>query len=138
MVLEDFLWRLQVQDAPNHADHGTGHAGPHQLLGPWQFSSSKMIASLWRVLPAVRIFSPTRLLVFTRKMKMIQHPGLFATRLLSVAALALGASLTPADAQNSGKPFAARDPRTCASRKDGLSAAQAKQYVICDYEKVVQ
>ena len=59
-------------------------------------------------------------------------------RLLSIAALAL-AGLTLADAQqNSGKPFGARDPRTCSSRKDGLSAAQARQYVICDYEKVVQ
>jgi hypothetical protein len=68
-----------------------------------------------------------------------QHRGLFTTRLMSVVALLLGAGLTPADAQqNSGKPFSARDPRTCSSRKDGLTAAQARQYIICDHEKVVQ
>jgi hypothetical protein len=60
-------------------------------------------------------------------------------KLLMVAALTLSAGLTLTDAQQGlGKPFGARDPRTCPSRKDGLSVAQAKQYVICDYEKVLQ
>lgn len=33
-----------------------------------------------------------------------------------------------------GKPFGARDPRTCPSRNAGLTAAQAREYFICDSE----
>jgi hypothetical protein len=59
-------------------------------------------------------------------------------RLLLLVALVLSAGLTLADAQQGiGKRFGARDPRTCSSRKAALSAAQARQYFICDTETVV-
>jgi hypothetical protein len=58
-------------------------------------------------------------------------------------ALMIGFSLPVAYAQkDAGKKFGARDPQTCSSRKapasGALSAEQAKQYFICDSEKVVE
>jgi hypothetical protein len=44
----------------------------------------------------------------------------------------------PADAQDAkGAKFGSRDPRTCPSRAEALSAATAKQYFICDSEYTV-
>jgi hypothetical protein len=61
---------------------------------------------------------------------MTKLPLLLATLVLALHGPAAFAQ------EGSGKPFGARDPRTCASRKSGLSAAQARQYLICDMELV--
>jgi len=62
-------------------------------------------------------------------------------KLLLIVMASLAVGLPPAIAQDgAGKPFGARDPRTCASRKEPAqgapTAAQLKQYFICDYEIV--
>jgi hypothetical protein len=62
-------------------------------------------------------------------------------RILLFAALIVFVGLPLAYAQkDSGKPYGARDPHTCASRKDpakgALSAAQALQYLSCDMEGI--
>jgi hypothetical protein len=58
--------------------------------------------------------------------------------MLGLAVLVVAASWMPAHAQDPiGKKFGARDPSTCASHKVALSAAQARLYVICDAEMVV-
>lgn len=66
-------------------------------------------------------------------------------RLLLLFALGLAVGLPQAFAQKhvekgSGKPYGARDPQTCASRKEPAkgapSAAQAAQYFACDQEGV--
>ena len=61
--------------------------------------------------------------------------------LLLAGALILFAGLPLAYAQkDSGKPYGARDPHTCASRKDpaagALSSGQALQYLSCDMEGI--
>lgn len=62
-------------------------------------------------------------------------------KLLLIVAAVLVFGLPLANAQEgAGKPFGSRDPRTCASRKEPVkgapTAAQLKQYFICDYEIV--
>jgi hypothetical protein len=66
-----------------------------------------------------------------------EKEGGMLQRLVLLMTLVLAAGVAYAQ-QGIGKPFGARDPRTCASREAGLSAAQAKQYFICDSEKVTQ
>lgn len=62
-------------------------------------------------------------------------------RLLLLVALVLAVGLPLANAQkDAGKPYGARDPQPCTSRKapakGGPSAAQAAQYVTCDREAI--
>ena len=67
--------------------------------------------------------------------------GSMLRRVLPFIVLVFAVGFPKAYAQkDSGKPFGSRDARTCDSRKaptrGGLSAEQAKQYLICDKEKV--
>ena len=59
--------------------------------------------------------------------------------LLVMLLLALGAPLARAQ-KDAGKPYGARDPKTCASRKapenGAISAGQAAEYVACGYEGI--
>jgi hypothetical protein len=61
------------------------------------------------------------------------------TMFMSVAMLALGA-MTVAAQSGDGKRYGARDPQTCASKKDPVNgpptAAQFRKYFICDNEFV--
>ena len=54
-----------------------------------------------------------------------------------LALLALLFSALPSSAQDVGARFGSRDPRTCASRSEPLTAETARQYFICDQEFVV-
>jgi hypothetical protein len=59
--------------------------------------------------------------------------------LLAVSTLAVGLPLANAQ-QDAGKPYGARDPHTCASRKapakGAPSSAQAAEYFTCDSEAI--
>jgi len=54
-----------------------------------------------------------------------------------LALLALLFWALPSSAQEVGARFGSRDPRTCASRSDALTAETARQYFICDQEFTV-
>jgi hypothetical protein len=67
----------------------------------------------------------------------LQEGITMSRKLCLLIALALAFEGSFVNAQNgAGKIFGARDPRTCSSRKAGLSASQARQYLICDIEGV--
>ena len=71
------------------------------------------------------------------KSSALQERNTVSRKLCLLIALALAFEGSFVVAQDgAGKIFGARDPRTCPSRKAGLSAAQARQYLICDSESV--
>jgi hypothetical protein len=69
--------------------------------------------------------------------RLVLATNAFSVLLMVFSGAVLWAQSQPgAEQQGSGKPFGARDPRTCPSRKAAPSAAQARLYFICDEELV--
>ena len=56
---------------------------------------------------------------------------------LSLVSIFLLISTLPSSAQDVGRRFGSRDPRTCASRTEALTAETARQYFVCDQEFTV-